>query len=315
MALRSRIFLSCGQRPDEVTLVNQIKERIENELHFEVYIARLDHSINSLTENIFSRLEHSEYYLFIDFKREHFDPAHLPLRAGQNQYRGSLFTNQELAIAAYIKDIDILGFQEEGVLPLDGMMNYLQLNCDVFRTRDELPNLIIRRIQEEGWRNNWRNELVVNYINDRDIPALRPEIRNDQQVLVPYTFRHFRVTNLNDRKIALNCIAYIDNIETDGVSWKPSISELKWRNIISPNILIPPKETRELDAYSIPEHREFVMLGLNTHIVDYTGLVEEYKLRNGTHVITFIIYSENFSPVKIRIRLTKINRTITCEQI
>jgi hypothetical protein len=53
-----------------------------------------------LTENIFRHLKASEYYVFIDFCREVIDNA---------SYRGSLFVNQELAIATFLQ-IPGIGF-------------------------------------------------------------------------------------------------------------------------------------------------------------------------------------------------------------
>jgi hypothetical protein len=61
-------------------------------------------------------LEKSEYYLFIDFRRE---------ELGSQRFRGSLFSHQELGIATYLKKEHILIFQERGVLERDGIKGYV----------------------------------------------------------------------------------------------------------------------------------------------------------------------------------------------
>jgi hypothetical protein len=298
MALQSRVFISCGQgSEEEKNIAREIKERLERELNFNAYVATMDHSLNSLTQNIFDELEHSEYFLFLDFKREQ-----LCSSKQKKAYRGSLFTNQELAIAAFIKDIRILGFQEEGVNKIDGMLKYLQINCDSFSDRASLPELIVQRIREEGWVTGWRNELQLNF-NPEGIQA--KQVSGDV-----HTFYHFEVKNLNKRKMALNCCAFIEKIESVGISpYRPALSELKWKNQKQAQLSIPPGETRLLDAYRIPSDRSYVMLALNIHQVD-SDIPEDYKLRDGEHVITYVVYSENFTPTRIKLKITKHGYTI-----
>ena len=61
---------------------------------FSVYIAIEEHTVSDITSNIFQKLRDSEYFIFIDFKRET-----LSGRKSESLHIGSLFTNQELAIA------------------------------------------------------------------------------------------------------------------------------------------------------------------------------------------------------------------------
>jgi hypothetical protein len=75
--------------------------------------------LNGFTENILPMLEKSEYYLFIDFRRE---------EIGSQRFRGSLFSHQELGIATYLKKEHILIFQEKGVLDRDGIKGFIQVS-------------------------------------------------------------------------------------------------------------------------------------------------------------------------------------------
>jgi hypothetical protein len=131
--LRAKVFISCGQRKDsdEVVIAQQIADRLEKK-EFEPYIAVQQASLRGLKENIFQELSLSEYFLFVDFKRE---------KISDSIYRGSLFCHQELAIASFL-DIPVLGFQEQGVSPDDGILSFLQANCTPFTDRHTLANVI-----------------------------------------------------------------------------------------------------------------------------------------------------------------------------
>ena len=71
MSERARVFVSCGQRRESEEL--EIAEKIESELRsngFDPYVARQEQSLKGVKENIFQKLSNSEYFVFIDFKRE-----------------------------------------------------------------------------------------------------------------------------------------------------------------------------------------------------------------------------------------------------
>ena len=74
-------------------------------LGFNPYLAIEKHTLNGLKENIFKQLCDSEYFLFIDFKRER-------IKLLRRLYRGSLYAHQELAVASHL-DIKFMGFQQK----------------------------------------------------------------------------------------------------------------------------------------------------------------------------------------------------------
>jgi hypothetical protein len=92
--MHARVFISCGQSrgSDEEKTAHAIAERLI-EMGFEPYVAVEEQTVAGLTGNIFERLRKSEYFVFVDFKRE-------PL-GSTAVHRGSLFSHQELAIAAF----------------------------------------------------------------------------------------------------------------------------------------------------------------------------------------------------------------------
>jgi len=141
MSVKSRVFISCGQRKDneELAIANQIADKLDK-MGFEPYIAVGEQSLKGVKENIFKRLEESEYFLFIDFKRERLFKTNEEF-VDTNDHRGSLFSHQELAIATFL-DYEVLAFQEKGVKKDDGILGFIQANCIPFSKRRNLPMLL-----------------------------------------------------------------------------------------------------------------------------------------------------------------------------
>jgi hypothetical protein len=110
--MKAKVFISCGQRrnTEEIEIARTISRRLIS-LGYDPYVATEEQTLKGVKENIFSQLTSSEYFLFIDFRRERIDELDL--------CRGSLFSHQELAIASLI-DMPLIAFQEEGVLREDG---------------------------------------------------------------------------------------------------------------------------------------------------------------------------------------------------
>src|SRR5208283_363343 len=128
MSEKARVFISCGQSKESEEVL--IAQRIEKELiamGFEPYIAVAEQSLKGVKENIFTKLRSSEYFLFIDFKRERLFKGNDPF-VDTGAHRGSLFSHQELAIAAF-QDYDVLAFQEASVKKDDGILKFIQTNC------------------------------------------------------------------------------------------------------------------------------------------------------------------------------------------
>jgi hypothetical protein len=134
--LPARVFISCGQRKgtDEVQVARDIEAEFRK-LGFDPYVAVEEQTLRGITENIFRQIETSEYFVFIDFKREH-----IPDR---NACRGSLFSHQELALATYL-GLPIIAFREKGVIPEDGIMGVLQGNSYDFTDRHFLKDVVIK---------------------------------------------------------------------------------------------------------------------------------------------------------------------------
>src|SRR5690349_6319273 len=103
---RARVFISCGQNGDrEQEIAERVRDKLRG-LGFCPYLAFEVHSSKALTDGIYAHLRTAEYFLFVDFARE-------LLESGPDR-RGSLFSNQELAIASYL-ELECLYFTEAGI--------------------------------------------------------------------------------------------------------------------------------------------------------------------------------------------------------
>jgi hypothetical protein len=239
---KAKVFISCGQRcPDERKVAGHVAQVLE-ELGFEAYVAVQEQTLKGLRENIFWNLETSEYFLFIDFKREQL--ANLP------DCRGSLFSHQELALASYL-DLDVLAFQQRGVKKEDGVMRFLQANAIPFAHPDELPDLVKSRVKEIGWRPDWKNSLRLELCEPPFTDARNVGTREWSR------YFHLQVTNLHYRKPALMCSALVRSI-VDRASRTPvefRMVELQWAGSSQLFAVIPPGLARQASLGSVPHAR------------------------------------------------------------
>ena len=298
MSVKSRVFISCGQRKDneELAIANQIADKLDK-MGFEPYIAVGEQSLKGVKENIFKRLEESEYFLFIDFKRERLFKTNEEF-VDTNDHRGSLFSHQELAIATFL-DYEVLAFQEKGVKKDDGILGFIQANCIPFSKRRNLPSIVAEKIKKRKWDPNWRNELTLTR-SKGDF-----EDANNRGVVGRYF--HIKVVNNHKNKMARNCVAYIERIKnlTTGKIRVLELVELKWKGVRTVGVSISPKSSRYLDAFHINYSTPTIAnLGLNPFVIDWQGYVLDYRIMgSGDYEIYYVVFSEEFSPARAKFRL------------
>ena len=304
---RARVFISCGQRKNsqEETIAREIEKGIES-LGYIPYVAINEQTTRGLKENIFQRLFQSEYFLFIDFKRENVSKGLF----SKKKYRGSLFSNQELAVAAYL-DMPIVAFQEEMIKEHEGILYTIQANPIRFSSREGLSRLVLSKIEELKERSIWhpssRNELLINRQHDNIADGnFGPNPNN------PARYFHVRVTNMHRTKVAWKCVSYIEKILNSRTNEEVKLSMLvenKWRGIISADTQIPAGGVREFDAFHLlkKEYRA-VHLGFNRSLIDTTEFDSIYRLPvPGTYEITYVVISESFPPARATFKLSLSN--------
>jgi hypothetical protein len=261
--IRATVFVSCGQAngTDEPVIANAIAEKLQK-LGFDCYIAVQEQTLRGLKDNICRQLERSEYFLFIDFKREVLDTK------GSLICRGSLFSHQELAIASYL-DKEVLAFQELGVKPLDGILGFLQANAFAFTDRFTLPELVAEKVKERltkgTWDQNWKNVLALERDPTQYVDATRIELGKPPSFLG--RFFHIDVYNRHRSKMATNCYVYLEkalNLDTSKEIPFKTV-EYKWAGYTLPNATILPRQNRRLDAFWI-DHRSPTNLRFNAFV-------------------------------------------------
>jgi hypothetical protein len=286
----SRVFVSCGQKPDELAVAEDVGKKLAD-LGFKPHIAAQVHSTKALRENIFEQLRDTEYFLFVDFRREKMvEVRHRPWLVR----RGSLFSHQELAIASFL-DLNILAFQEGGVKPLDGMLGHLQVNAIPFKDRSALPDLIRETVIQEAWQNNWRNDLLIEEVDDS---AVRVPQATGREAL----FFHLKVRNRHERATAQNCYCYLLSV-THAATNRPipfEPPELKWAGYGFPNVTIRRRSYRKVDAVWFdpadpmrPRFRAFT---------DWLGCVPDMQGPDSWN-LEYEVLSDNVPGSRIKLRL------------
>jgi hypothetical protein len=280
--VRAKVFISCGQREDGNE--RGIAERIAEKLHgmgFDPYIATQQQSLRGLRENIFDELETSEYFVFVDFERE---------RLGDGEeHRGSLFSNQELAVASYL-DMPVIALREDTVKEMDGLAGALQLNAEPFSNRRLLPDVVANKVAELEWEPEWSQTLRLHRNPEQFSDALRmPENRHAR-------FFHIDVANDHRRQAARNTYGFLRRCVdlATGESIAIPLVELKWAGYVRPNTLIFPGETRKLDALWVfhdqPDGIKFNVFTDATNYIPQLPPAGDFRL-------TYCVASDNFPAV------------------
>jgi hydroxymethylpyrimidine pyrophosphatase-like HAD family hydrolase len=307
---KARVFISCGQHhQQEKDMANRVKYELESR-GYQTYVAVQQQSLRGVTENIFSRLKEYEYFLFIDFKRERLineNGKAIADKHGKKIYRGSLFSHQELAIAAYLQQTttlpEIIAFQEKGVRPLDGILGFVQANPDTFENENELVARVVKRLKGSQWTSTWQNRLElrrddVNEFDDATQPSLGPYRKG--------RWYHITVENKHKGETAADCTGYVEDcykiLRGKGKEKinLPEPVELKWKGVTDKEVLIRPDHERSLDAfYVFKDSQDKIHLAVNQLHVDFSDYLDAYVLQGpGRFELTYIVYSSNFPPAK-----------------
>lgn len=145
--MRGRVFLSCGQQPPERDVANSVRDALRHR-GFDVYVAINVQTMLEINTGIIAELKNCDFYLFVNFCRERIDDGH----------RGSLFSNQELAIA-YALGFDRLLIVNQVGIRLEGMLAYIGVNTETFETFDVCPAVVGRAIERAGWSPTYTRRL------------------------------------------------------------------------------------------------------------------------------------------------------------
>jgi len=284
---KTKIFLSCGQDSDEEReIVSKIRKLLPK---YDVYVAVENQSLRGVVEIIFKELSESEYFLFIDFKREKITIQDKKTGKEKETYRGSLFSHQELALATYLQ-LECINFQEEEV-HREGVLNYLLGNPTMFK-RNELIEKVISRIEKEC-KPGWKNELSFGKIEPVQVQYILGEPG------VTGVYYHIFIDNEHKSKTAENCYVYLKKaVDLDSGNEIPlKTIEHRWSGYGFPNATILPRQERPFDAFVIKNNHEKNRLVFSTFSTSTEFMLNEVAQKTKLE-LTYIIYSDDFKPIE-----------------
>lgn len=285
---KARVFISCGQK-------NKFERKVGSEIfnffkeRFDPYFAEQVHTPEALTENIFNALKESEYFVCINFERK-------------NSKIGSLFIQQELAIASFLK-IPTRLFHI-GKIKRDGIESYLLLN----RTKiNNIPQLLgkLKKLTS-GWDNLSKNQLFLSFGNPHPDMKLNnldgTTLKDAQGNPILADWYHIIVHNQSGIINVRNAFGYIESI-TDTANnklifkadeYKP---ELVWAGSGFFSINIPIKGKRDLDAFFYHHKLDKILFHQRSMSTHY----RYPELSRGKYSIIYVIISDNISTAKIEV--------------
>ena len=174
----------------------------------------------------------------------------------------------------------------------------MQLNPITFDDPLTLPELVREQVKKVGWHSNWKNALEITRrkgeFQDANIIGTRaPQLAR---------FFHLTVKNLNIRKIALNCTAYLESIKKlpENVSSSLGTVELKWAGYTHPTVPIIPQSYRDLDAFFV-RHNEPNILHFS-YFSDSSYYMMPV-LGYGKYRLNYVVISENFPAARIALEV------------
>lgn len=300
---KAKVFISCGQqdrrddseRPSELETATKISATLAK-LGFEPYMALLQQNLKDIKGKIFAELKDSDYFIFVDFRRETI--------SGRDCCRGSLFSHQELALASML-ELEAIVLQEEGVEPQAGIMKYVQANPIRFCDRPLLCDTVAAEVQKRRWNPAARKCLRLGRPNPAQREATYREGRDamGNGFSMSATFFHVYVKNLHDRRQAYNCYAYPREVASlsDQRGVPLETFESKWAAYMLPNALIGPMQTRRFDAFHVYNGQP-KQIRFETPFCDWAGVYPAIS-GPGEFLLTYEVISENFAPTQQTFRL------------
>lgn len=222
--MSSRVFISCGQATTaERRVADEVRRWFEAEGYLP-HVAIQAQSLEDVNSGIIEELKRSDFYVFIDFRREQLPrKGRLFGLCGPRRYRGSLFTNQELAVAQVLRFAKVIFLQQEGV-ELEGLLKYMGSNATHFTKTSEVVALLERLVRERRWTPSYSRHLEV---GDPHWTPVLPYLDHTGTKMV----RVFELDIHNRRSdlAALNAVARLARLATSDGSTPSGIdsSELK----------------------------------------------------------------------------------------
>lgn len=282
--MAGKVFVSCGMHlPEEREAALRVSELLKTIFGLKPYVAISVHSLDDVM-TITNELRSSDYYLFIDFKRQ------------------SLFTHQEFALAHHLRfGGNIIALREtrrpKGPLSFlkrkatdspQGFLRYVLSNPAAFESIDDLIKQVRRLVSEKGWTPGYSRNLVVNRTMKRSgVLSYRDHTGTSLH-------ESWRATIENHRPdaAAVGAICILDSILLpSGVRHSsPDRGYLKWVGHGSYERTLLPNSSEEIDVFAVRQGQPglFLLSTLDSH--PRQPIVTD----NGEYELTYKVFARDF---------------------
>lgn len=137
-SVKPLVFISCGQyNKHEVELGQEVVRLIRDETSFEAYFAEQQNTLEGLSSNILSALKRATAFIGIMHHR-----GEITTPSGDTIIRGSVWIEQEIAIAAFIqtalaRQLEVVLYLQRGITR-EGIREQLRLGPIEFENASEV---------------------------------------------------------------------------------------------------------------------------------------------------------------------------------
>ena len=140
------VFISCGQyTPEEIALGNEVERFIRDETPYEPYFAEQQNTLDGLVANILSALGRAVAFIGIMHYR-----GTIATPSGDSVTRGSVWVEQEVAVAAFIQHVlnrrlEVALYLQRGI-SREGIRSQLRLKPVKFDSSAEVMSDLRTRV-------------------------------------------------------------------------------------------------------------------------------------------------------------------------
>lgn len=287
--MAGRVFISCGQAtPDEVAVATNISSWLHSK-GFDPYVAIETQSILDLNSGIIGELKKSDFYLFINFRRDNI--GHL----GSSFFRGSVFTNQELSIAYAMEFEKCLFINQKGV-KREGIFQYMVSNTPEFGNLTEVLSILQTAVVTAKWHPSYSRNLAYNNLHWG-----KPIGYGDHTGWRNAKVLHIDILNNRPDHGASNAVARLKSLMCNSIKSKASDrSHLKCSGSPGYSNTIWPKDYVRFDLLSIDmDNQSNIFLHSAQDIKPRVPIIST----QGNYTMLYEVFAESFPPISFSILL------------
>jgi hypothetical protein len=294
--MSAKVFISCGQSTSEERQAARDVKTWFKAKGFHPYVAvEVNTGIPDLNRWVIEELKSSDDFVFINFAREEISSitgSFKPFR------RGSVYTNQELAVAVS------LGFKDRMILvnqrgaEKEGIFKIMVCNTDEFDTFDQIVPIIEKSVLSAGWDKLSSRHLSAE--NSRITPLARYYDHDRERFLY---IAHIDVRNSRPDIPAADCAIRLVKIESPSRGERPSPDQNALKvtgteRAYAQNIWPDSLRTFDLfgiDAFSYPD----TYLLSESDVTPRSAIISTRE----KHILTYEIFAKGFPQVTAKIAL------------